>query len=141
MQDNDCKIKNHICRIKKDSLHQQRLAHSQKQLDEASEQSQEETKSLSEESKKLRRKEKLTSRKVPSVSRTLEEFRQYKEIRELQTNNIALKESVNDTETSLDDVVSSVKRLSQHICEFQETLSCFFMQEVAEFTRPVTFLQ
>ena len=36
-----------------------------------------------------------------------------------------LKESHNDTETSLDDVVFSAKRLSQHIWEFQETL-CFF---------------
>ena len=67
---------------------------------------------------------------------------QYKEICELQTNNIALKGSLNDTETSLDVVVSSVKRLSQHIWEFQETLSCFFfLQEVAEFTRPGTCLQ
>ena len=91
----------------------------QKQLEHASKQSQEATKSLWEEITMLR-SEMDESNKSPKTTEDWKNSEQYEEIRELQANNIALKDSLNDTEKKVDNVKlslnrneSQVKRLTQ----------------------------
>ena len=76
--------------------------------------------------------EKLASRK--SYTKSKEDWctsEQYEEIRELQASNIALKDSLDDTEKKLDHVKSlnrgesQVKRLSQLSWECSETVKYF----------------
>ena len=92
----------------------------------------EETKSLSEETTMLRR-DIDESNMFPKSTTDWKTSEQHEEIRELKANGIALKDSPNDTEKSLDhDTLSldrsesQVKRLSQQIRQLQETANVFF---------------
>ena len=123
MKDNDCKIKNHIyCKKHLDgNLSIKEVIEMQKQLEEASEQSQQEIKSLLEETTMLRRGID-ESGKFPKSMSDWKSSEQYEDIRELQTNNIALQDSSTEAETSFGKVTLSpdcseslVKRLTHHI--------------------------
>ena len=118
MKERDCKIKNHFCRkneCKRDSPRQQRVVPLQKQRDEAHKQSQEETKDSVGRNYKVAKSDESKKTQSPQ---------QHEEIRELQTNNIVLKDSIDDTEKKLDHVKlrlnrseSQGKRLAQPIWE------------------------
>ena len=78
--------------LRRDFQHRHRVVHMQKQLDEASKESHEETVML--------RREDDESSVFPKPMADWKTSNQYKEIHELEANNIAMKGSLNDTEKS-----------------------------------------
>ena len=82
--------------LRRDFQHRHRVVHMQKQLDEASKESHEEI--VSGETVMLRREDDESSKfQMPMAD--WKTSNQYKEIHELEANNIALKGSLNDTKS------------------------------------------